>query len=111
MDRNEIFPLLYTVSTDDLLLVVRDIETVINLRRNAIRQESTAKIQAQLLPLYETVAALQAEFDAATLPVKKRYLQVRLDAAIRAHDDVAHQLEQLQYTCRDVNFFDGPAYA
>ena len=106
---NEIVSLLDPLSTNDLFLVVRHIEAVINNRRAAERQELISEVHARLLPLSATVAALRVEFDSAQLPVQKRYIKVRLDAAVMAHDDVASQLDQLQYTFQEVKFFSGPA--
>ena len=66
------------------------------------REQNIANEKAILEPkikaAFEAIVPIQAEYDAATLPIKKRVIKERrLDPAIKIHDDLASELSNLQY--------------
>jgi hypothetical protein len=86
-------------STDaELYDIIDKARKILAERRDQKIAEETAILKPKIKAAYEAVAAIQAEYDAATLSIQKRVIkECRLDPAIQVHDDLAAELSNLEW--------------
>lgn len=102
---------LETKSVEELWELAHQVEAEINRRIRMERATEETLLLSKSRRLAETKQAVQAEYDAAWHPSKKRQIKPRLDEAIKAYDDNFAQLNRLNFKYFEANFFGGMAYA
>lgn len=78
--------------------IIDEAHRIMAERRLKLIATDEADLNMKIKAAVEAIIPIQAEYDAATLPIQKRVIKERrLDPAIKIHDDLAAELSHLEW--------------